>query len=157
MWNILRRTQNPYLFSKFGEEVRKNMESLCVNTMILKEGNTDKKMNSHKMRGKMKSFWNLSWKRPLLCKTCDFHNWIESQTSHQSKPPNTFETKFWRICLSVFCDWKVHPQASHEGSRETLWVYIVTRASTCEQVTKLSFEKSKNPAYWKKFLGFFHD
>ena len=32
------------------------MESLCVNTMILKEGNADKKMNSHMMRGKMKSF-----------------------------------------------------------------------------------------------------
>ena len=36
------------------------MESVCVNTMILKEGKKDKKMNSHKMRGKMKFFWNLS-------------------------------------------------------------------------------------------------
>ena len=36
------------------------MESVCVNTMILKEGKKDKKMNSHKLRGKMKIFWNLS-------------------------------------------------------------------------------------------------
>ena len=42
------------------EYVRKKMESVCVNTMILKEGKKDKKMNSHKMRGKMKFFWNLS-------------------------------------------------------------------------------------------------
>ena len=42
------------------EYVRKKMESVCVNTMILKEGKKDKKMNSHKMRGKMKIFWNLS-------------------------------------------------------------------------------------------------
>ena len=38
------------------EYVRKKMESVCVNTMILKEGKKDKKMNSHKMRGKMKIF-----------------------------------------------------------------------------------------------------
>ena len=35
--------------------------------------------------GKLKSFWNLSWKRPSLCKTHDFRDWNESQTSHQTK------------------------------------------------------------------------
>ena len=30
--------------------------------------------------------------------------------------------KFWKICLSVFRDWKVHSQVSYEGSRETVWV-----------------------------------
>ena len=32
------------------------MESLCVNTVILKEGKTDKKMNTHKIRGKNEKF-----------------------------------------------------------------------------------------------------
>ena len=32
------------------------MESVCVNTVILKEGKKDKNMNSHKLRGKMKIF-----------------------------------------------------------------------------------------------------
>ena len=47
--------------------------------------------------GKMKSFLNLSWKRPSLCKTRDFCDWNELRTSRQIEPPNTFETKFWKI------------------------------------------------------------
>ena len=39
-----------------GEDVRENMGILCENTGILKEGKIDKRMNSHEMRGKMKSF-----------------------------------------------------------------------------------------------------
>ena len=52
----MRKKQHPYLFLKIGEEVRKNMERLCVNTVILKEGKTDKKMNSHEKRGKKEIF-----------------------------------------------------------------------------------------------------
>ena len=39
-----------------------------------------------------------------------------------NKLPKTFKTKFWKICLSVFCDWKVHPWGSRKGSRGTIWV-----------------------------------
>ena len=56
MWITLRTKQNPYLFLKIGEEMRENMEVLCVNTLILKEGRTDKTMNSHVMRGKIEKF-----------------------------------------------------------------------------------------------------
>ena len=48
--------QKSYLFKKIGDEVRKNMESVCLNTVILKEGKTNKKMNSHEMRGKNEKF-----------------------------------------------------------------------------------------------------
>ena len=47
VWNTLRKKLNPYLFLKISEEVKKNMENMCVNTMILKEGKADKKKNSH--------------------------------------------------------------------------------------------------------------
>ena len=50
-----------------------------------------------------------------------------------------------RPSLNVFYDWKVHPRGSREGSRETFWVNLAIGASTHEQVTKLSREKSKNP------------
>ena len=58
--------------------------------------------------------------------------------------------KIWKICLSVFHDWKVYPGGSQEGSRETL-VNLTTGASTHEQVAQLSREKSKNPKFWKNF------
>ena len=45
------------------------MESLCVNTVILKEGKTDKKMNTHEIRGKNEKFL-----KPLLKKTLIVQN-----------------------------------------------------------------------------------
>ena len=45
-------------------------------------------------------------------------------------------TKIWKIFLSVFHDWKVHPQESREGSRESFWVNLATGTSTREQVAK---------------------
>ena len=95
--------------------------------------------------GKLKSFLKLS----LKCKTRDFHDWYESWTSCQGKLPKTFVTKFGKICLSVFRDWKVHPRGSHEGSHECFWVNLTTGASSREQVAKLSRVKSKNPYFWK--------
>ena len=44
------------------------MESLLVNTVILKEGKTDKKMNSHKMRGKNEKFLKHVLKKTLIVK-----------------------------------------------------------------------------------------
>ena len=52
---------------KIGEEVRKNVENLCVNTVILKGGKMDKKMNSHEMQGKIEKFLNLVLKRDPHC------------------------------------------------------------------------------------------
>ena len=104
----------------------RKMEDFCENTVSLWERGTDKTMNSHNERGKTKKFLKLSWKRPLLCKTRDFHDWIELRTSRQCKLPmqvakNPYET-FWEICLTIFHDWKVHLRVSHEGNRETVWV-----------------------------------
>ena len=48
--------------------------------------------------------------------------------------------KFWKICLSIFRDWKVHSQVSHKRSRETFWVKLMTRASTHKLVAKVSCE-----------------
>ena len=56
--------------------------------------------------------------------------------------------KIWKICLSVFCDWKVHSQVSHKGSRKTFWVKLATGASTREPVAKLNCENPKNPKFW---------
>ena len=66
MWNILRKKQNPYIFLKIGEEVKENMEILCVNTVIMKEGKVDKRMNSHEMRGKNEKFLKLFLKKTLI-------------------------------------------------------------------------------------------
>ena len=90
MWNTLTKTQNPYLFLKIGEEVRKNMESLCVNTMILKEGKTDKKMNSHEMGGKNEKFLKPFLKNTLTAQSTQFSRlkWVAN------KSPKTLMTKF---------------------------------------------------------------
>ena len=74
MWNRLRKKQNPYLFLKIGEEVKENMEILCVNMVILKEGKADKKMNSHEMWGKNEKFL-----KPVLKKTFIMQNTRFSQ------------------------------------------------------------------------------
>ena len=68
----MRKKQNPYLFLKIGEEVRKNMVRLCVNTVILKEGKMDKKMKSHKMRGKNEKFLKVDLKKTLIVQNMRF-------------------------------------------------------------------------------------
>ena len=40
-----------YINFKIGEDMRENMEILCENIVILKEGKADKRMHSHEMRG----------------------------------------------------------------------------------------------------------
>ena len=95
--------------------------------------------------GKLKSFLKLS----LKCKTCDFRDWYESWTSCQGKLPKTFVTKFGKICLSVFRDWKVHPRGSHEGSHECFWVNLTTGASSREQVAKWVVKNLKTQIFEK--------
>ena len=69
MWNILRNKQNPYLFLEIGEEVKENMENMCVNMVILKEGKADKKMNSHEMQGKKEKILKSILKKTFIMQT----------------------------------------------------------------------------------------
>ena len=94
--------------------------------------------------GKMKSFWKTALKMTLKVQnTCFLRlEWVASKSPSQAAKNPCY--KFWKICLSVFRDWKVHPRVS----REPFWVKLVTGASTREQVTKLSRENAKNPDFW---------
>ena len=147
MWNTLRKKQNPYLFLKIGEEMRENMDVLCVNTVILKEGRMDKMMNSHEMWGKNEKFLKTALKITLIVQNTWFSRleWVANKSPVQvAKNPCD---KFWKICLSTFRDWKVHPQVSREGSRESIWVNLVTGAFTRELVAKLSCKNPKKPDF----------
>ena len=66
MYNILRKKQNSYLSLKIGEEVKENMEMLCVKMVILKEEKKLKRMNSLEMRGKNEKFLKLVQKKALI-------------------------------------------------------------------------------------------
>ena len=119
---------------------REIKESLCVNTMSFKEVQTKKTMNSHKrLRENRKGFCFFFFnkkKLPHFRKTHDFHDWGESPTSRQGKPPKHSKSKLWKNFLSVFRDWKVYPRGSRKLSRENLCVPLVTRPFTREQVAK---------------------
>jgi len=147
MWNTLRKKQNPYLFLNIGEEMRENMEVLCVNTMILKEGRTDKTMNSHEMWGKTEIFLKTALKISLIMQnTCFLRlDWVANESPKQVA--KNLCDKFFRIYLSVFRDWKVYSRARHDWSCQTFWVNLATEASTREPVAKLSRENPKNPDF----------
>ena len=85
---------------------------------------------------KMKSFWNQSWKKTIVVQNMGFSRlkWVTN------KSPETPRDKIWKICLSIFHNWKVHLR----GSCEAFWIHLTTGASTREQVAKLSCKKSKN-------------
>ena len=60
----------------------KEYEDLCVNTVILKEEQTRKTMNSHKqIEGKLKKLKKK--KLTIKRKTLIFHDWVKSQESRQ--------------------------------------------------------------------------
>ena len=48
------------------------MESLCVNTVILKKGKTDKKMKTHEIRGKNEKFLKPVLKKTLIVQNTRF-------------------------------------------------------------------------------------
>ena len=131
--------------------MKKKMEVLCVNMVILEEGEMDKTMNSHEMRGKNEIFLKTTLKITLIVQNTRFLRleWVANKSPSQAaKNPCD---KFWKIWLSIFRDWKVHPRVSHKESRETLWVKLTTRVSTRESVAKLSCENAKHPDFWKNF------
>ena len=81
--------------------------------------------------------WVWEWRtnKTMNSKKCSRENWkvlktvLRAQNTHFSwryqvvyKSPNTLETRFWKFCLSVFRDWEVHPQGSHEGSHENFCI-----------------------------------
>ena len=55
-------------------------------------------------------------------KTRDFRDWVKSRASRQGQLPELSRQKFWKIYLSVFCDWKFYSRENCEVSRENLWV-----------------------------------
>ena len=54
-------------------------------------------------------------------KTRDFRDWVKSRASRQGQLPELSRQKFWKIYLSVFCDWKFYPRENCEVSHENLW------------------------------------
>ena len=76
-------------------------------------------------------------KMSSFCKTRDFHDWDKSPESRQDYLPKHFKSKFWKILVSVFCDWKSYSRGSRELSRKNLCVPLATGPSTREQVAKI--------------------
>ena len=104
----------------------------------------DKTMNSHNKRGKNEKFLKTALKITLKAQdTCfSWLEWVANKSPIQvTKNPCD---KIWKICLSVFCDWKVHSRVSSE----TFWVKLATGASTREPIAKLSRENPENPKFW---------
>ena len=74
---------------------------------------------------------------------CAKHVIFATEISCEQVTKNPYE-KIWKnIYLNIYREWKFHSRGSRVGSCEIFWVTLATGASTCEQVTKLSHEKSK--------------
>ena len=125
------------------------MEDFLENMVSLGGRGTDKTMNSHNKRGKNEEFLKTALKITLKVQNTHFSplEWVANKSPSQAAKNLCY--KFWKICLSVFLDWKVHLWVSCDGSHEPFWVRLATGASTREQVTKLSRKNAKNPKFWK--------
>ena len=154
--NLWENKKTHTLFLNIGEEMLKKMEDFGVNTVSLWGRGMDKTMNSHKMRGKIEKFLKTDLKITFIVQNTRFSRleWVANKSLMQVAK-NSCE-KFWKICLSVFCDWKFHSRVSCNGSRQAFWVNLATRASTHETVANLSRDKPQNPGFWK-FLRLFRD
>ena len=86
-----------------------------MRTVSLEGRGTDKTMNSHNKRGKNEIFLKTTLKINLKMQNMRFSRleWVTNKSPSQVAK-NPFD-KFWKICLSVFCDWKVHSRGSHES------------------------------------------
>ena len=100
-------------------------------TVSLREVQTGKTMNSHKM---------FEGKLTLKRKTCIFRDWSKSQASHQGKPPNTLETNFEKFS-KCFSRLDVLPARKSRRKLRKSLSNVVTGTSTYEQVARLSYEK----------------
>ena len=143
--NLWENKKTHTLFLNIGEEMMKKMEDFGVNTVSLWGRGMDKTMKSHKMQGKTEKFCeNYLENNPHCAKRVFFV--IGMSREQVVKNPCD---KFWKICLSVFCDWKFHSRVSRNGSRQAFWVNLTTGASTRETVAKLSRDKPQNLGFWK--------
>ena len=66
IWNTSRKIENPYLFLKIGEEM---MKKNGVFESEHGEFGRGRQWIVTICEGKLKSFWKLSWKRPIMRKT----------------------------------------------------------------------------------------
>ena len=123
-WNTLRKRENSYLFLKIGEGLMKKMEVLWVKMVVLEEGEADKTMKQHVMQGKTEKFLKTILDLTLLVQNMRFLQleWVASKSLGQVTKIQC--DKIWKICLTVFHDWKVHSQVSHDGSCEAFWVNL---------------------------------
>ena len=81
----------------------RKMEFLRQTRCVWESGKTGKTMNNHKSsREKLKKFKN--W--PICAK----HAIFVTKSSRQCQSPKHLKHKFWKICLSVFRDWKFYPR-----------------------------------------------
>ena len=55
---------------------------------------------------------------------------------------------FWKICLSVFRNWKVHLWASHEGRRESFYVSLQLELSLMNKSPSWVMKKPKTKKFW---------
>ena len=109
------------------------MEFVKNDTECLGEIQLREKVNSYKkFEGKLKRFKN--W--PIFCQTRVFCDWGESL----GLATKTLKDKFVKKFLSVFRDWKVYSQGSHELSRENLCVPLAIGPFTREQVAKINMQ-----------------
>ena len=123
MWNILRMIQKSYLFKKIGDEVRKNMESVCLNTVILKREKRTGRWIVTRCKGKMKSFETWPKKDPQCAK----HAIFATRVSHKQVTKASRQKPLWQNFEKLskcFSQLKIHPQGSREGSRKSFWVYL---------------------------------
>ena len=63
--------------------------------------------------------------------------------------------KFWKICLSVFRDWKVQLRVSRKGSREAFWVNLRLELPLANQSPNWVTKNAKTQKFWnfsKSFL-----
>ena len=95
--------------------------------------------------------------RHVFAKICDFRDQVKLPASRQGKLRNTLKTRFLKIFLRVFCDWKVYPRGIHKFICENLCIPLATGPSTCEQVANMSCKKHEKPIFLKNILSIFHD
>ena len=111
------------------------------------------------MQGKNESFLKLVLKKTLIVQNTRFSRLSQVACKSPGQVVRNLRRNFWKICLSVFHNWKFHPRGSRERSLENFCVTFTIGASAHKQVANLSREKPKNPnfeKFSKSFLGLGH-
>ena len=90
-----------------------------VSEKISEEGEADKTMKQHVTRGKTENFLKTVLDLTLFVQNKRFSwlDWVVSKSPSQIA--KILYENFWKICLSVFRNRKVHSWLSREGSHES--------------------------------------